>query len=174
MSTLFSVRPAADEYAAYYGRYIEQVPEGDVLSVLAEGLAETTALLRSVPEARASHRYAPGKWTLREVMGHIVDTERVFANRAFRFARGDTQPIAGMEQDEYVRFAQFERRALSSLIDEFEYLRRSNLELFRSFGEAELARRGEASGYEVSVRAVIFIMAGHERHHRGVLRERYL
>jgi uncharacterized damage-inducible protein DinB len=174
MNTRFTIRPAADEYAAYYGRYIEQVPDADVLTVLTEGLAETARLLRAVPEARASHRYAPDKWTVREVLGHIVDTERVFANRAFRFARGDAQPIPGMDQDEYSRYAEFERRALESIVAEFEHLRRANLELFRSFGETELARRGQASGYEVSVRALLFMLAGHERHHRRVLKERYL
>jgi uncharacterized damage-inducible protein DinB len=174
VDTNFQTRPAADEYAAYYGRYIDQVPAEDVLGVLSGGLIETAAWLRSLPPERASYRYAPDKWTVREVVGHVVDTERVFANRAFRFARADTQPIPGMDQDEYVRHAGFEGRALSSLIDEFERLRKANLELFRSFGETELARRGTASGYEVSVRALLFILAGHERHHRRILQERYV
>lgn len=174
MSSVHSIRPAPDEYASYYGRYVAEVPDGDVLEILAQGLAETLAALRPVGEERASHRYEPGKWTLREVAGHVADTERIFAYRALRFARADTEPLAGMEQDEYIRHAGFERRPLAGILEEFEHQRRSNLALFRSFGAEELARRGTASGYEVSVRALLFILAGHERHHLGVLRSRYL
>lgn len=174
MSSVHSVRPGADEYAAYYARYVEQVPEGDVLDLLAGDLVEAQGALRPVDEARASFRYEPGKWTLREVVGHIVDTERVFAYRAMRIARADAQPLPGIDQDAYVRGAEFERRSLAEILEEFDHLRLANLALFRSFGEAELVRRGTASGYGVSVRALVFILAGHARHHLRVLRERYL
>jgi uncharacterized damage-inducible protein DinB len=170
----FTVRPGPDEHAADYAGYVEQVPAGDVLEALARGLRELLAALQGVEETRASHRYAEGKWSLREVVGHLVDTERVFAGRAMQFARGETQPLPGMDQDDYVREAAFEERPLASLLEELEHLRRANLALFRSLGEKELARRGTASGHEVSVRALLFIIAGHERHHLRVLRERYL
>ena len=144
------------------------------MEILEGNLQETLATLQPLGEEHASHRYAPGKWTLREVIGHLTDAERVFAYRALRIARGDATPLPGFDHDAYVRAARFERRLLAEILEEFEHLRRSNLRLFGSFDEEDLSRRGTASGHGVSVRALLFITAGHERHHLRVIRERYV
>jgi len=167
-------RPNPSEYFEYYGRYIRRVPDRDVLSVLANSLEETLALLVDVPVRLEEYRYAPGKWSLREVIGHIIDTERVFANRAFHFARRDPAPLPSMEQDDYARASNAARRPLRDLAAELEAVRRSSILLFSSFDEAMLGLRGTASGYEFTVRSIPFIVAGHEIHHRSVIVERYL
>ena len=148
--------------------------ERDILHTLEQQCGETLELLRGVGEKRAGHRYAPGKWSIKEVVGHLCDSERVFAYRAMRFARNDPTPLPGFEQDDYVRWGGFDERELRELCDELEHQRRSTIELFRGMDEAALARRGTASGAAITVRALPFIIAGHERHHGQVLRERYL
>lgn len=167
-------RPDPTEYAPYYSRYVAHVPEGDILELLAAQITDTTALLRSAGEALAGHRYAPGKWSVREMVGHLSDTERIMAYRALRIARADTTPLPGFEQDDYVATARFEARTLSDLIAEFESVRAATLSLCRSLDDTALRRRGIASGFDVSARALVFIIAGHERHHMSVLRSRYL
>lgn len=175
MSTsITATQPDANEYAPYYGKYISLVPMGDVVATLRRQLEDTLSLLRGLSEDQADSRYAPGKWSIKEVVGHILDTERIFGHRAFRFARNDQQPLPGFEQDDYVRAADFSRRPLSDLIAEFEHVRRANLYLFGSLDEAAWLRRGTASDNEVSVRALAYIMAGHEQHHMRIIRERYL
>ena len=167
-------RPKADEYADYYGRYIGRVPEAPVLETLERQIAGTMELLRAVPEERGGHRYAPGKWSMKEVLGHVTDAERIFATRALCFARGEAQPLPGMEQDEYVAAAGFDRRPLAGILDELEAVRRASLALFAGLGPDDWMRRGVASGCTFTVRAMPWILAGHERHHVDVLRERYL
>lgn len=167
-------RPNPSEYFEYYDRYIRRVPERDVLSVLADGLEETLALLDDVPVELEECRYALGKWSLREVIGHIIDTERVFAYRAFHFARRDPAPLPSMEQDEYAEASNAGRRPLGDLAEEFEAVRRSSILLFGSFDDTMLGLRGIASGREFSVRCIPYIVAGHEIHHRSVIIERYL
>lgn len=174
MTTALATRPLDTEYAPYYGRYISRVPEGDVVRTLETQLAETLALLRAIPEERAGHRYAEGKWTLKEVVGHVSDSERIFAYRALRIGRGDTTPLPGFEQEDYVRGTDFNRRPLADLAAELEAVRRATILLLRGMDDTALARRGTASGYEVTARALAYIIAGHERHHVGVIRERYL
>lgn len=174
MSASAPARPAKDEYAPYYERYTSLVPEGDVVETLSRQLAETLALLGTVPEEKADSRYEPGKWSVKEVVGHIIDAERIFAYRALRFARGDRTPLPGFEQDGYIEAANFGARTLGDLADEFENVRRSTLKLFGNLDADAWLRRGAASDNEVSVRALAYIIAGHERHHVGVLRERYL
>ena len=174
MTASLASRPLDTEYAPYYGRYVSRVPEGDVVRTLETQLAETLALLREVPEARAGRRYAEGKWSLKEVVGHMSDTERIFAYRALRIGRGDATPLPGFEQDDYVRDTDFDRVPLADLAAELEAVRRATIHLLRNMDEAALARRGTASGYEVTVRALAYIIAGHERHHVGIIRERYL
>lgn len=174
MPFALSERPDTTEYAPAYSGYVAHVPDGDVLELLAAQIADTTALLRSTGEAFAGHRYAPGKWSVRELVGHLCDTERIMAYRALRIARADTTPLPGFEQDDYVAAARFEARTLSDLISEFESIRAATLSLFRSLDDTALRRRGVASGYDVSARALAFIIAGHERHHMSVLRSRYL
>jgi len=174
MTASLASRPSDAEYAPYYGRYITRVPEGDLVRTLESQLAETLALLRGIPEARGGHRYAEGKWSLKEVVGHLIDSERIFAYRALRIGRGDATPLPGFEQDDYVRGAAFDRIPLADLAAELEAVRRATIYLLRGMDDAALARRGTASGFEVTVRALAFIIAGHERHHVGIIRERYL
>jgi hypothetical protein len=167
-------RPTSADAADYYFTYIDKVPDGDVLDVLSGGVAVTRRCLAGVGEAREGHRYAPGKWTLREVIGHVVDAERVFGYRAFHMARGDAAPLPGMEQEQYAATAGAERRRLGELLDELEHLRQGHLALFRSFDQTAWERVGTASGFPFRVRAFPFILAGHEIHHRRVIEERYL
>lgn len=167
-------RPRRDEVGEYYFRYIDLVPEGDVLAELERGLAETRALLARFGEARGAHRYQPGKWSVKEVVGHVIDGERVFAYRALRIARGDPTPLASFEQDDYVAAAGSDRRRLSDLADELAHLRAANLLLFRSLQPADWERRGTASDNPFVACAFPYILAGHETHHRRVLAERYL
>lgn len=167
-------RPAADEYAPYYSRYIEAVPDGEVLMLLRDQLAETEALLREFRGDRGDHRYAPGKWSVKEVVGHVADTERIFAYRALRFARGDRTPLPGYEQDDFVRGGNFSARALPEIAGELRSVRMASITLFAGLSEEALLRRGPANNVEFSVRALAWIIAGHERHHAKILRERYL
>lgn len=167
-------RPDASEYAPHYGTYISNVPDGDVLRVLEEQRREMQRLLADIPDPKALYRYAPGKWSIKEVVGHLCDSERVFGYRALRFARGDETPLPGFDEQAYAPAGQFDARALPALAAELDAVRRATLALFHGFGPAALARRGTANGTEVSVRALAYIIAGHERHHLGILRERYL
>jgi len=169
-----AARPEAGEYAPYYEKYIALVPEGDVTATLAQQIGDTLALLGGIAEERANAGYEPGKWSVKEVVGHLIDSERVFAYRALRFARGDLTPLPGFEQDDYVRAANFNAHALRDLAEELAHVRAATLSLLRHLdGEAWL-RRGTANDSEVSVRAIAHIIAGHEAHHVGVLRTRYL
>ncbi len=167
-------RPAGDEYGEFYAGYVARVPEGDLVTILAGQIEDTAGLLAGVEEETASRSYAPGKWSLKEVVGHLVDTERVMAYRALRLARGDTTPIPGFEQDDYVAAASFDTRSLHELVDELRLLRRGTVVLFDGLEEEAWSRRGTASGAPVSVRALACIIAGHELHHRVAMRERYL
>jgi len=174
MATATATKPQATEYLPYYDRYISLVPEGDVLSTLSAQLDSTLSTLRSVSEEKAGFRYAPDKWSIKEVVGHITDGERIFAYRALRFARNDQTPLPGFEQDDYVRNATFDDCKLSDLVDEFEHVRRGNLLMFRHLDKEAWTRRGTASDAEISVRALVYILAGHELHHMKVLKEKYL
>lgn len=167
-------RPSPDDAAAYYFTYIDQVPEGDVFAVLEAGVAETRRLLAGLTPEQEHHRYAPGKWTIREVLGHVIDAERVFGYRAFHIARGDAEPLPGMEQNDYARTAGADRRPVGDLLDELDHLRRGHLAFFRALDAEAWERAGTASGVSFRVRALPFILAGHEIHHRRLLAERYL
>lgn len=174
MPTLVISRPEVNEYAPYYGRYIDLVQSDGVIEVLDKQHDSTMALLRSVKDDRGGHRYAPGKWTVKEVIGHVIDTERVFGYRALRFARGDTTALPGFEQDDYVRMSNADRRSMLDLASELHHVRQGTLLFFKGLDEAALARRGVASGVEMSVRALAYVIAGHERHHVEILKSRYL
>lgn len=167
-------KPEAGEYAAYYEKYVSIVPGNDVASVLETQRVQTMQLFAGRSERDGNFRYAPDKWTVKEVLGHVNDAERIFTYRALRIARGDLTPLPGFEQDDYVRTGGFNERPLANLVEEFADIRSASLALFRSFGEDEWLRRGTASKNEVSVRALAFITAGHEMHHRRILEERYL
>ena len=166
-------RPAAAEYAPYYGRYIDKVPDGDLLRTLADQARETQALLAGLSDAKALHRYAPGKWSIKEVIGHVTDAERVFCYRALRFARGDTIALPGFDENAWVPAGNFDARPLGDLAAELDAVRRSSIALLKGLDPAALARRGTASDNPVSVRAIAWIIAGHERHHVALLHERY-
>ena len=169
-----AVRPAPNEYAPYYGRYIALVPDGPIVETLRDQIVETTTFLGSLPEAKGDHRYQPGKWSVKEVIGHMIDSERVFSYRALRFARRDETPLPGFEQDDYVPAGAFGRRTLRDLIEEFRAVREATVHLYRHLDEEALSRSGIANENRMSVRALAWSIAGHERHHVGVLRERYL
>jgi len=167
-------RPKRGEYASYYGRYIDKVPDGPIVDVLERQIVETARLLASIDEAKAAYRYAPGKWSIKQIVGHLSDIERVFQYRALAFARGDAAPLPGVEQDDYVAAANFDVRSLEDLSMEFQAVRKGGIALFRSLSEDAFLRTGEASGFTFTVRAIPYILAGHELHHMSVLRERYL
>jgi DinB superfamily len=166
-------RPHPDEYAAYYGRYIGLVPGDDILAALDQQRRHTMMLLSGRNEEDGNFRYAPEKWSAKEVLGHVCDTERVFAYRALRIARADATPMEGFEQDDYVRNGPFARHPLAEVIEEFIAVRRATLSLLRSLDEAAWMRRGTANKNEVSVRGIAYIIAGHELHHRKILEEKY-
>ncbi len=168
------MRPDRSEYDDFYAGYVGEVADGPILDTLERQGEETRRLLAGVDEARGGYRYAPGKWTLRQVVGHMVDAERVFAARALWFARGDAQPLPGFEQDDWAAASGADRRPLAELAAEAASVRHATLALFAGLDDGELARRGVASGCTFSVRALAWIIAGHERHHLEVLRQRYL
>ena len=174
MDSEWTTRPETGECAEYYRGYIARVPDGDIRTTLALGLEQTLRLLWEIPTEREGFSYAPGKWTVKEAVGHLVDAERVFAYRALRFGRGDETPLASFEHDDYVRHGGFEARTLADLASELEHLRRANLLLFRGFTVEVLGRKGVASGREITVRALLWTIAGHELHHANILREQYL
>jgi uncharacterized damage-inducible protein DinB len=169
-----ATRPARSEYLPYYERYIALVPDGDVISTLANQMIETQTLLRALPASVATYRYAPEKWSVNELVGHMIDCERIFSERALRFARNDATPLPGFEQDDYVRGATFDAYPLADLASELEAVRQATVFLFRHMDEETWTRRGTANNAEVSVRALAYIIAGHELHHRGILSTRYL
>jgi hypothetical protein len=167
-------RPREDEYVPYYGKYIALVPDGDLVETLRAQIDQTLSLLRSIPEERASHRYAPGKWSIKEVVGHLADVERVMGYRALRIARGDVTPLPGFDENAYVPAANFDARSLASLTRELEAVRAATVAFLETLDAEAAARRGSANNNEISARALAYIIAGHERHHVGILRERYL
>jgi hypothetical protein len=166
-------RPEPDEHAPYYANYIRQVPDGDIVALLATQVEETVALLAGVAAERETYRYAPGKWSVREVVGHIIDTERVFASRALWFARGAEGALPSMDQESWAAASNAGERPLADLTAELRAVRDASLALFGSFAEETGVRRGIASGNEFSVRAIAWILAGHERHHRTILQRAY-
>jgi hypothetical protein len=168
-------RPAADEFAPYYASYIALVPEGDLLATLRAQADTYRALFADVPDERRSLRYAPGKWSLAESLLHVTDTERVFAYRALRIARGDaTTPLPGFDQDAWVPASMADARSLADLVDEFVAVRQATLALLTGLPDAAWDRRGIASNATVSVRALAFMIAGHAAHHAQLFRDHYL
>jgi hypothetical protein len=167
-------RPGPTEYAPYYGKYVERVPDAPIVGLLRDQMKATLDLLRSIPEGKENYAYAPGKWTIKEVIGHVIDSERVFSYRALRIARADATPLPGFDQDEYVPRGGFASRTVRSLADELEAVRRATVSLFEGLPQEAAARMGTASDNPVSVQALAYIIAGHELHHVAGLRERYL
>jgi uncharacterized damage-inducible protein DinB len=166
-------RPADTEYAPFYAGYVNAVPEGDIVALLREHGAALDAALAAVPEERGSHRYAEGKWSIREVVGHLIDAERIFSYRALRIARGDTTPLAPFDENAYTAAAGSDARPLRDLRDELRAVRASTTWLFASLSAEAWTRVGIASGKAISVRALAYIVTGHAIHHQRILAERY-
>lgn len=167
------MRPNQNDYASYYDRYITLVEGDDINQILSEQSVKTQEVLNSFSESMGNYAYEPGKWTVKEVVAHLMDTERVMAYRAMCIARGEKQSLPGFEQDDYIKAGNFNKRKLSDLTYEFRLLRESNMLLAKSFDGDVLQRRGIANKNEVTVLALLFIIAGHEKHHMNILRERY-
>ena len=167
-------RPAENEYAPHFHRYVSLVPEGDILATLTRQNESTVALLRGLSESQGGFRYAPGKWSIKELVAHLSDAERIFTDRALRFARADGTPLPGFEENDYIANGSFDDFSLKDLVTGFEDVRRSSLSLFRLMSNEASARRGKANNAEISVRALAHVIAGHEIHHLNILRTRYL
>jgi hypothetical protein len=166
-------RPLENEYAPDFQNYISQAPEEDILPAMRSQIDELDVLLDRVPPERETYRYAEGKWSIREIVGHLIDGERVFGYRVLCIARGETQNLPGFDQDQYMLTAPFDRITLEDLLSEFRLVRLSNIAMLRTLDETAWTRMGTANGNPVSVRALAYVMVGHTRHHMGVLRERY-
>lgn len=174
MPDTYDTAPAASEHAPYYGRYVSRVPSGDIIAALERQGEETFQLLNGLSPEQADFRYAPGKWSIKEVIGHLTDAERIFAYRALRFARGDDTPLAGFDENDYTPAGEFGDRSLGDLVADLRAARASTVALFRGLPATAMTRGGEASGVHVTVRALAWITAGHELHHVTIMRERYL
>ena len=175
LSLMSNIRPAEGDFLPYALSYINQIPAGhDPLTALRTQPAALHAIFAGLSETQTEKPYAEGKWSLKEMLLHQIDSERIFAYRALRFARADGQDLRGFEQDEYVAHSQANARTAASLLAEYDAVRAATVVLFESFGETELSRRGTANGGPASVRALLYIIPGHELHHLNIIRERYL
>ena len=166
-----SRRPESNEYAPYFSLYLELVPETDVLGALETQVVETVSTLRGVKDP--SFRYAPNKWTIKQVVGHMGDAERIMAYRALAIARGESQPLPGFDEDSYVRGAEFDSWPFADLVDALAIVRRANVLMFRNLGADAWDRRGVANDNSTTVRALAYTILGHERHHLNTLRTKY-
>jgi hypothetical protein len=174
MSAIYATRPEASEHIPYYSKYICLVPNGSILTILEKQVQETATLLKGISEEQGLTRYAPDKWSIKEVVGHLIDSERIFTYRAMRFARGDQTPLPSFEPDDYVRAAQFDRVPWAELRGELESVRRATVYFFKHLDEAAWQQHGIASDNPISVRALAYIIAGHELHHVALLKKHYL
>lgn len=173
MSSARTVRPAPAEYAEFYAGYIALVPEGDVVASLRDGRERMKEALGTLPESTGDRRYAEGKWTVRTLIGHMIDAERIFSYRAMRIARGDATPLPSFDENAYAVAAESDTRRLAELAAELLAVRDCTTRLFASLPEAAWTRTGTASNATVSVRAIAYITAGHSLHHLAILKDRY-
>ena len=171
---MFTSKPLPTEYAPYFNRYVDLVAEAEFPTVLAEQPAEYDALLSALSPAQAGFRYGADKWTIREVLGHVIDTERVFGYRALCIARGETASLHSFDQDAYAAQAGHDRAALPDLLEEFRHIRRGHLFLFKHLDQPAWERAGTVNNNAITVRSLAYMIAGHTRHHAGILKERYL
>jgi hypothetical protein len=167
-------KPDPTEYVSYFGKYISLVPGDDIVVTLGDQIEKTRAFLSDLSESQGELRYAPGKWSIKEVIGHLIDSERIFAYRALRFARNDQTPLSGFDENNYIANSNFDLRRLADLTDEFEVVRKANLHLLKNMDNEAWMRRGTANNNEISVRAMAYVIAGHELHHLDIIRSRYL
>ena len=173
MTTTLRARPDVSEYAPFYHGYVQAVPEGDIVELLRSGGQELVEAVGRIPEDRGGFRYGPEKWSIREVLGHLIDAERIFVYRALRVGRGDRTPLASFDENDYVRTAGSDARTIADLARELRTVREATVQLFESLPDDAWGQRGVASGKEVSLRALAYITAGHARHHLRILHERY-
>ena len=167
-------KPNVTEYAPYYQRYIDLITTDDIFSFFKQQTEEIIALFTNLSEDQASFRYAEGKWAIKEVLAHIVDSERIFGYRVLAISRGEKNPLPGFAENEYVKNGKYENRSLKSLLAEYSHLSSADLELFKSLDEEMLSQKGIASGKEVTARAILFVTIGHENHHLEIIKTRYL
>ena len=168
------MRPGQDEYAPYYGTYISKIKEATPLQALEQSLDDALLFFREFPEEKANHRYQPGKWSVKELLQHTIDTERIMAYRALCIARLDKTDLPGFDENAYVEALDMQDKALSELLEEYLTQRKATMSLFKGFDSEALLRKGIASGQPVSVRALAYIIAGHQKHHFEIVKERYL
>jgi hypothetical protein len=168
------LRPNKEEYPSYYEDYIKLVPDGDIGVILKENLSKTISLFQNISESNGDFRYAPDKWSIKEVLGHMTDTERIMSVRLLRFARGDSTAVPGFNENIYVNGANFNQRTLKSLIEEFTVTRNATITLIKNMPEEAWMRKGFANNFENTTRALAYMITGHEMHHCQVIRERYL
>ncbi len=168
------MKPVEGEYPSYFGTYISKVNENDCISALENTEKEILSFLKSIPENKGDFAYAPGKWTIKQLIIHISDAERVFAYRALRFARGDAQQNLSFEENDYAKNCEADKRSLQSVIEEFTAVRRATILLFKNFSDKTLQNTGNMSSGKTTVNALGFTISGHASHHVGVLKERYL
>ncbi len=174
MTAVAIPRPTSGDYPPIFEPYISKVPEGDIFPHLARQLDDTLALIAGLTEQQAEFRYAPDKWSIKEMLGHLIDAERIFAYRALCFARNEAVPLPGFDENAYVAAADFDRRTLASLVNEYRVTRAATVAFFGGLPPEVLSRRGVANGREYSVRIAAAVIVGHERHHRAILAERYV
>lgn len=167
-------RPGKNEYADFYSNYIQSVPEGDLIELMRDNMEKSLELFWSVTEEKSQFRYAERKWSIRELLGHIIDAERVFSYRALRFSRNDKTNLPGFDENDFIKHSNYDRRSLNSLISEYEHLRKSNIIMFAGLKEEMWELTGTANNAPISVRALGCIVIGHENHHIKILKERYL
>lgn len=168
------MRPAKTDYAEYYQKYIDLIDGDDIIKILSTLNKEASDVFNSFPQSKGDYSYSAGKWTVKEVIGHMMDTDRIFAYRALSIARGEKQPLPSFDQDEYVKNGKFYLRELSDLTYEYRLLRESNILLFKGFDESVYSNRGIAANKEVTVLALMWMIAGHQKHHLNILREKYI
>lgn len=168
------IRPHPQEYPSYFRRYISLVPDGVILDILADQAEQSLAMLNNFSEEVGTYRYAPEKWSIKQVIGHIMDTERVFNYRALCFARDDQTRLPSFDQDLFSAAANYHDRSLLNIIDEYSVVRDHTIALFRSFDDRTWQKTGTASDYQLSIRSIAFIIAGHEIHHHNIIKDRYL
>lgn len=169
-----STQLSGKEYNTYYNRYVERVTRKPLLSALAEGMLETYGFFETIPEAKHEYRYEKGKWTPKEILLHLIDTERVFAYRALQFARAKNVEIRGFDQDEFAANSYANSRTMKHLLEEYSAVRTASVVLFTNFSNKTLLQMGVASNAPLSVRAAGYIICGHDKHHIAIINERYL
>jgi DinB superfamily len=174
MTKVESGKPDETEYAVYYGRYVGKIEGVDIVAVLYDQLQSTLSFLRGIDDRTADFRYAPGKWSVKEVIGHVIDAERVFAYRALAFARNESTSLPGFDENQWAAYANYSSLSMNDILTEFETVRRSTLLLFRQMDTAAWNRRGNANGNDMTTRSAAFVIAGHLQHHLEMLKSRYL